>query len=111
MRFKDNPLVTGNHSGGYVDTSNTVQGLNGYSSGVIVVLFPAKNDETAAHEFLHSMKLPHTFVNTEAAADEKFTFKIQKTDNVMDYSHQVNIQRTSLFKWQWIVAHGAAENE
>lgn len=100
-----------NDGGGYVDTTNTVQGLNGYSSGDNVVLFPTKNDETAAHEFLHSLDLPHTFVNEEADPKAKFTFKIQKTDNVMDYSHQINVQRTNLWHWQWKVAHAAAENE
>lgn len=100
-----------NDGGGYVDITNIVQGLNGYSSGDNVVLFPTKNDETAAHEFLHSLDLPHTFVNVEAAPNAKFTFEIQKTDNVMDYSHQVNIQRTNLWHWQWKVAHAAAENE
>jgi len=100
-----------NDGGGFVDTSNIVQGLNGYSSGNNVVLFPTKNDETAAHEFLHSLDLPHTFVNAEAAPQAKFTFEIKKTDNVMDYSHQANIQRTNLWHWQWKVAHAAAENE
>eukprot|EP01132_Coremiostelium_polycephalum_P012990 gene12990-15866_t len=100
-----------NDGGGYVDVSNTVRGLNGYSSGNKVVLFPTKNDETAAHEFLHSLNLPHTFTNVEAWAKAKYTFEIQKTDNVMDYSHQIGMQRASLWQWQWKIAHTSAEHE
>lgn len=98
-------------NGGYVDAANNIVMLNGYSSGNSVVLFAGKNDETPAHEFLHSLKLPHTFTNKETTAESLYTFKQTSTDNVMDYSHYVNMKRASLFQWQWKIANAAAENE
>ncbi|EKB62078.1 hypothetical protein HMPREF9700_00003, partial [Bergeyella zoohelcum CCUG 30536] len=42
--------------------------LSGYSShgADYVVVFKSRNNQTAAHEFLHSMNLAHTFTNKEA---------------------------------------------
>lgn len=88
-------------NGGYVDGSGIIHGLNGYSSGKNVVLFPSKNDQTAAHEFLHSFKLPHSFTNKEADADALFTYEAKKTENLLDYSHHIPEVRYSLWKWQW----------
>ncbi|AEW85591.1 hypothetical protein V8245_06470 [Flavobacterium columnare] len=95
--------------GGYMDTSNAYKGLNGYSSGKNVMLFAGKNDQTAAHEFLHSFKLPHTFANKEADANAKFTFEYTKTENLLDYSHMLNPpqERYTLWQWQWIIANGS----
>ncbi|MGE8528134.1 MULTISPECIES: hypothetical protein [Chryseobacterium] len=91
--------------GGFVDVSGSVKGLNGYSSGKFVVLFPSKNDQTAAHEFLHSFALPHSFTNSEADAKAQFTYEYAKTENIMDYSHHIPETRYSLWKWQWIIAN------
>ncbi|MDI9312652.1 MAG: hypothetical protein QM535_20750 [Limnohabitans sp.] len=96
-------------NGGYMNTSNVYKGLNGYSSGKNVMLFTGKNDQTAAHEFLHSFKLPHTFANKEADANAKFTFEYAKTENLLDYSHMLNPpqERYTLWQWQWIIANGS----
>jgi hypothetical protein len=87
--------------------------------GKKVMLFPGKNDQTAAHEFLHSFKLPHSFTNKESADEDVknartpagkaaarattalFTFEYAKTENLMDYSHHINKTRSSLWRWQW----------
>lgn len=88
-------------NGGYVDVSGILNRLNGYSSGKFVVLFPSKNNQTAAHEFLHSFKLPHSFTNSEADANAEFTYEYAKTENLMDYSHRISKTRFNLWKWQW----------
>jgi hypothetical protein len=94
-------------NGGYVDASGVLKELNGFSSGKKVMLFPAKNDQTAAHEFLHSFNLPHSFTNTEADANASFTFEYAKTENLMDYSHRIGKTRSSLWHWQWIKANAS----
>lgn len=98
--------------GGYIDGSGVINGLNGYSLGNNVVLFPSKNDQTAAHEFLHSFNLPHSFTNKEADANALFTFEYAKTENLMDYSHRLNPPQTrySLWKWQWEKANASITN-
>ena len=55
-------------------------------------------DSTVAHETLHSMGLYHSFDN-----NSDFTFKINETDNIMDYSDTVTppIPVISLYHWQW----------
>jgi len=92
-------------SGGFVDASNHVIALNGYSNGRFVVLFPTKNNQTAAHEFLHSFALPHSFTNSEADAKAQFTYEYAKTENIMDYSHHIPETRYNLWKWQWVIAN------
>ena len=96
-------------NGGYIDSTGTVKELNGYSHGNNVVLFPGKNDQTAAHEFLHSFGLAHTFANKEAVTNALFTFEYAKTENLMDYSHMLSPPETrySLWKWQWIIANAS----
>ena len=42
------------------------------------------------------MGLWHSFSNSG-----EFTFKEEKTDNIMDYSHNVGIDRISTWQWQW----------
>lgn len=91
--------------GGTVQASGNLKGLNGYSSGNFVVLFPSKNDQTAAHEFLHSFKLPHSFTNSEADTNALSTYEYSKTENIMDYSHHIPEKRYNLWKWQWIIAN------
>lgn len=57
-------------------------------------------DSTVSHETLHAMGLYHTFDN-----DSEFTFEINKTDNIMDYSdipsNPVVIPVNTLYHWQW----------
>ncbi|MBV6881831.1 hypothetical protein NG800_018245 [Epilithonimonas ginsengisoli] len=91
--------------GGSVDASGNINGLNGYSSGKFVVLFPTKNDQTAAHEFLHSFELPHSFTNSEADNKAEYTYEYAKTENIMDYSHHIPQNRFNLWKWQWMIAN------
>ena len=86
--------------GGYM-SSTGFEGLNGYNLGKFIVLFSGRNDQTAAHEFLHSFKLPHSFTNKEASGNADCTYTALKTENLMDYSHFVNEERYSLWKWQW----------
>ena len=86
--------------GGYM-SSTGFEGLNGYNLGKFIVLFSGRNDQTAAHEFLHSFKLPHSFTNKEASGNADYTYTALKTENLMDYSHFVNEERYSLWKWQW----------
>ncbi|WP_333597425.1 hypothetical protein [Chryseobacterium flavum] len=87
--------------------------VSGYSaSGAdYVVVFKSKNDQTAAHEFLHAMNLPHTFTNKETTSDALFTYEFKKTDNLLDYSHRLgsgnNSNRCSLFYWQWKQANNS----
>lgn len=88
--------------------------LAGYSApgADYVVVFKSKNDQTAAHEFLHSFNLPHTFTNKEAndSANAECTYEVEKTDNLMDYSHNLasdpnNNKRCSLYYWQWKIVN------
>lgn len=85
--------------------------ISGYSSGGAnyVVVFKSKNDQTAAHEFLHAMRLPHTFTNKEATSDAQYTYIFAKTDNLLDYSHHPNnnSKRCSLYYWQWKQANNS----
>jgi len=88
-------------NGGQLRTDGKISGLNGYATGKNVVLFFTKNNQTAAHEFLHSFNLPHSFTNEEADANALFTYKYATTENILDYSHHIPQTRYSLWKWQW----------
>src|SRR5690606_28380690 len=86
--------------------------LSGYSAkkADYVVVFKSANHQTAAHEFLHSFSLPHTFTNSESTTDAEFTYIAKKTDNLLDYSHNItrdpnNNNRCSVYYWQWITAN------
>ena len=87
--------------GGHINNIGTFKGLNGYCSGKFIVLFPSRNNQTAAHEFLHSFDLPHSFTNKEASGNADYTYTVKTTENLMDYSHLVHEERYSLWKWQW----------
>jgi hypothetical protein len=65
------------------------------------ILFQGHPKTTHAHELLHSLGLPHTFVAKEIKPNAEFTYKAKKTDNIMDYSHTASIERISTFYWQW----------
>jgi hypothetical protein len=64
----------------------------------ILVYRAGLSDSTVAHEVLHSMGLYHSFDN-----NGDFTFEINKTDNIMDYSDVATpkIPVISLYHWQW----------
>ena len=53
------------------------------------------DEQTAAHEVLHSIRLDHTF---EKNSDD-FIYKGEQTDNVMDYQNN----GVALYQWQWVV--------
>jgi len=64
------------------------------------ICFPAGyNKVTPVHELLHSLGLPHTFDGSTSRS--KYVYKDGHTDNIMDYSHHLRIDRASLFEWQW----------
>lgn len=85
--------------------------LSGYSqsNSDYVVVFKSANDQTAAHEFLHSFNLAHTFANSEASGNAEFTYEAKLTDNLLDYSHNPgnNNNRCSLYYWQWKKANNS----
>ncbi len=75
------------------------QGYNGAAESInskAVVLYNTHNTSTTTHETLHAMGLHHSFSNKG-----DFTLVKNKTDNIMDYSHQVSINRISTWLWQW----------
>ena len=81
-------------------------GLNGFSyfNSTFGVYFAGHNKATLAHELFHAMNLPHTFDGLSAQA--KYTYEAYKTNNIMDYSHHVGIERIALFFWQWQLLNG-----
>ena len=72
------------------------------------VLFSGLDEETLAHEILHSFGLPHTFTNNVLPL-VPCTFKAQETHNMMDYSHwkyelDLVTERNSkdrFYTWYW----------
>jgi len=75
------------------------QGYNGAARTLNckeVVLYNTHNPSTTTHEILHAMGLEHSFDDAN-----KYTFKEEKTDNIMDYSHNAGINRISTWKFQW----------
>jgi Uncharacterized protein conserved in bacteria len=83
---------------------------SGYSrfGSDFVVVFEKSNDQTASHEFLHSLNLPHTFSNKQASSYAFCTYEYNQTDNLMDYSHHTSKNgRKSLYYWQWEEANAA----
>jgi len=66
------------------------------------VIFKSEDKSTAAHEILHMLDLAHTFTAQQATnLKSEFTYKALNTNNVMDYSHWLEIEKYSLFHWQW----------
>jgi len=111
-----------------VDDNNKKNGnILGFSNmGKSCVLFKKheEDDTTIVHELLHCLLLSHTFVNKDCLGvmrniwpndpslnqgtnfskgleNAKYTYRALTTDNVMDYSHWKNINKISLFYWQW----------
>jgi len=82
--------------------------LNGYSRphSDFVVVFNTKDDQTVAHEFLHSLGLAHTFTNKLTDSNALFTYDYERTDNLMDYVDlMTKNKRCSLYYWQWKIAN------
>lgn len=85
------------------DQSDRLNGFTGYGINTCVQ-FAGHNKATIAHEPMHSLCLPHTFVGiTRGCGKPYYTYEAKKTNNLMDYSHQDGIERFSLFHWQWKV--------
>ena len=38
----------------------------------------------------------------------EITYKVLRTENLMDYSHALNKERYSLWQWQWEIANNNA---
>ena len=75
--------------------------LNGMAENIgknsrVVVVYQGRNDSTSPHELMHAMGLYHTFDNNGL-----YTYKLQNTDNIMDYTHQIGKSRFSVNRWQW----------
>jgi hypothetical protein len=76
-----------------------------YSDSTFAVYFGGHNRGTIAHETFHAMKLPHTFASiNQGTLIAKYTYQAGQTNNIMDYSHQVqfgSIDRKMTYLWQW----------
>jgi type VI secretion system secreted protein VgrG len=74
---------------------------NGFSyfNSKFGVYFKGHNKGTVAHETMHAMNLPHTFDGKSPSA--LYTYEVYKTNNLLDYSHHIGIERHCLFLWQW----------
>jgi len=79
-----------------------IETIAGYSSSEgAIILFSISDNYTCTHELCHAIGLDHSFSNAEAN-NNKFTFKVSKTDNIMDYSSASDAnKRFSFWKWQW----------
>ncbi len=64
-----------------------------------IVCFGDAEETTSVHELFHVLGLPHTFDGSSPRS--RYTYEDGKTDNLMDYSHRVGVERKSLFEWQW----------
>jgi hypothetical protein len=86
--------------------------LNGFarSSEKAGVYFPTHTKSTIAHELFHAMGLRHTFTNSEADRNAKYTYKATMTNNLMDYSHLVYEERMLTFYWQWKILNSRIPN-
>jgi hypothetical protein len=89
-----------------------IYSINGTSSGIggvalwwrnACIVFAGHTAETIAHELLHVLRLPHTFIAEEIDEFALKTYEAKQTNNVMDYSHLRTppINKISLYYWQW----------
>ncbi|MCD9856794.1 hypothetical protein LUD75_18870 [Epilithonimonas sp. JDS] len=72
----------------------------------ILVFASGFRDSTIAHEVFHSMGLYHSFDN-----NSDFTFEINKTENIMDYSDLIGTPVISTYHWQWKTLQSRSEKE
>jgi len=75
------------------------------------VVFRNHKPEFVPHELLHSFQLEHTFVAKELRQKALITYEAKKTDNIMDYSHLVDIKIIDSFYWQWKLINPNLHNE
>lgn len=75
--------------------------INGFSikGRRLTFCFEGCNDSTPTHELGHAFGLPHTFTGCTSRA--KYVYEYTMTDNFMDYSHHIGIDRQSFYYWQW----------
>ena len=55
---------------------------------------------TIIHEMCHCLGLAHTF-DYRIPERSFIAYRYAKTNNILDYSHHINIPRNCLFYWQW----------
>ena len=75
--------------------------LNGFSIDEerLTFCFVGCEKSTPTHELGHAFGLPHTFTGCTSKA--KYVYQYTMTDNFMDYSHHIGIDRQSFYYWQW----------
>ncbi len=95
LQKEDNGLSFYEYTSG---TSYFLKNANYVGQGVkTVIVFQNRDNFTSmVHELIHSIGVHHTFDN-----DSKYTFELRKTDNVMDYTHQIGKKRFTTNIWQW----------
>jgi hypothetical protein len=98
LYFLDEVMPTKDSLGNWINGVSTT-GFSAPSAPGFTICFGTCGNETASHELFHTLGLYHTFDGYKLNA--KFTFKYCKTDNVMDYTHNIRKKRLSLYHWQW----------
>ena len=71
-----------------------------FFSHEVLILLRGLKDNTAAHELLHSIGLPHSFSYLNAEYSH-VAFKEYSTDNIMDYSDFKGIPVIATWEFQW----------
>lgn len=67
----------------------------------VIIPFRGLNDNTAVHELLHCIGLPHSFSNVSVSYFD-VAFKKDLTDNIMDYSDMHSgIPTIATWEYQW----------
>ena len=83
--------------GGQVRADGTLFINGGYASGNGIMVFNNAPQDIAAHEFMHTVGMPHSFDNSNFNPNAKYTYQHRMTENIMDYS----LANFSTWKWQW----------
>ena len=93
-----------------IDSNLVTQGFADKLFTNHVIFFYDHDRSTISHETLHAMGLPHTFDGKKS----NYTYKAQKTDNIMDYCHwstdlngntRTPVEGKILFGWQWQIVN------
>ena len=87
------------------DTSGKEKQLYGMARNLfsleVIIPFNGLNDNTAAHELLHCIGLPHSFSKISVSYFD-VAFKNDLTDNIMDYSDMHSgIPTIATWEYQW----------
>ena len=79
------------------------KGINGYAyyDSKHACFFDSHKASTVGHEVYHCFGLAHTFDFRNSKRCE-IGYRYTKTNNMLDYSHHVGIERNSLFYLQWM---------